>query len=241
MIRVDIDPREIDLNYPDPALGIVADAQATMDALLESLRQRSGAMEPRTSPEEVETCRAKLAGRNDDDAFQAYVTALRGAIPRNGLIVQDMTMMSYRMNDSYPTYEPRTYMFPSNYGTLGFSLPAAIGAKIGAPEKAVVAIAGDGGFQFTMQEVATAVQFDVTLPIVIFNDSTYTAVEQAMKWDTGRTMAVELKNPDYVKLAAAYGIPGVRAESPEALARAVETALAGSGPTIIDVPIPRMQ
>ena len=62
-----------------------------------------------------------------------------------------------------------------------------------------------------------------------------------MKWDTGRVMAVELKNPDYVKLADAYGIPGVRVESPEELARAVETALAGTGPTIIDVPIPRMQ
>jgi acetolactate synthase-1/2/3 large subunit len=91
-----------------------------------------------------------------------------------------------------------------------------------------------------MQEVATAVQFDVAVPIVIFNDSTYTAVEQAMKWDSGRTMAVELKNPDYVKLAEAYGIPGVRAENADALADAVVAAFAGPGPTIIDVPIPRM-
>jgi acetolactate synthase-1/2/3 large subunit len=92
-----------------------------------------------------------------------------------------------------------------------------------------------------MHEVATAVQFNITVPIVIFNDSTYTAVEQAMKYEeSGRVMATDLINPDYVKLAEAYGIPGVRAESPDALAAAVTEAFERSGPTIIDVPIPKM-
>lgn len=240
MIRVDIDPSELDRNYPEPTLGIAADAHATLDALLEAVRQRGGALEPRTSVDEVEEYRRQLQP-DPSDQYEAYVRAMRDAIPRDGIIVQDMTMMSYRMNDSYPAYEPRTYLFPSNYGTLGFSVPAAIGAKVGQPDRAVVAVVGDGGFQFTMQEVATAMQFDLTVPIVIFNDSTYTAVEMAMKWDTGRVMATDLKNPDYVKLAEAYGIPGVRAESPEELAAAVRTALAGNGPTIIDVPIPRME
>jgi acetolactate synthase-1/2/3 large subunit len=150
-------------------------------------------------------------------------------------------MMSYRMNDSFPSFTPRTYLFPSSYGTLGFSVPAAIGAKIGRPDAPVVAVVGDGGFQFTMQELATAIQFEVTLPIVIFNDSTYTAVEQAMKYEfEGRVMATDLINPDYVKLADAYGIPGVRAESPAALIDAIQAALERRGPTIIDVPIPRM-
>jgi len=241
MVRVDIDPNEIELNYGGPTLGIVADAHATMDALLESLRQHAGSLSPRTAVDELDRYRDALqARRADGAAYQPYIDALRRALPRDGVIVQDMTMMSYRMNECFPVYEPRTYHFPSNYGTLGFSVPAAIGAKIGNPDKAVVAIVGDGGFQFTMQEVATAVQFDVAVPIVIFNDSTYTAVEQAMKWDSGRTMAVELKNPDYVKLAEAYGIPGVRAENADALADAVVAAFAGPGPTIIDVPIPRM-
>ncbi len=161
---------------------------------------------------------------------------------RDGIIVQDMTMMSYRMNERYPTYLPRTYLFPSTYGTLGFSVPAAIGAKIGKPDTSVVAIVGDGGFQFTMQEVATAVQHNVSLPIVIFNDSTYTAVKDAMHWQYGeeRSMAVDLVNPDYVKIADAYSIPGVRVESPADLQHAVTTALAHTGPTIIDVPIPKV-
>jgi acetolactate synthase-1/2/3 large subunit len=240
MIRVDIDPRELSLNYGEPTLGIAADAQATMDALLEELRARGRGAQG-TSPDEVAAYHARRLGSNDEAVFNAYIDALRRAIPREGIIVQDMTMMSYRMNDRYPAYAPRTYLFPSNYGTLGFSLPAAIGAKIGKPDTPVVAVIGDGGFQFTMAEVATAVQHDVTLPVVIFNDSTYTAVDQAMKSSFGnRAMATELKNPDYVKLADAYGIPGVRAQSPAELAQAVTHAFSVSGPTIIDVPIPRI-
>jgi thiamine pyrophosphate-dependent acetolactate synthase large subunit-like protein len=240
MIRVDIDPDELTLNYGTPALGIAADAHATVDALVEALRAR-GRTQPGTSPDEVASYKRRLTAPDDEVVFTAYIDALRRAIPREGIIVQDMTMMSYRMNDRYPAYAPRTYLFPSNYGTLGFSLPAAIGAKIGKPQTPVVAVIGDGGFQFTMAEVATAVQHDVTLPIVIFNDSSYTAVDQAMKHSFGeRAMATELKNPDYVKLADAYGIPGVRAQSPAALAEAVTAAFAVNGPTIIDVPIPRV-
>jgi acetolactate synthase-1/2/3 large subunit len=240
MIRVDIDPRELALNYGEPTLGIAADAQSTMDALLEALRARGRGTQG-TSPDEVAAYKARLGSADDEAVFNGYIDALRRAIPREGIIVQDMTMMSYRMNDRYPAYAPRTYLFPSNYGTLGFSLPAAIGAKIGKPDTPVVAVIGDGGFQFTMAEVATAVQHDVTLPIVIFNDSTYTAVDQAMKSSfSNRAMATELKNPDYVKLADAYGIPGVRAQSPAELASAVTQAFSAGGPTIIDVPIPRV-
>lgn len=240
MIRVDIDADEINLNYPEPTLGIRADAGATADALVEALRLR-GSVIPKTSPDEVDAYRQRIQSARKDDTYYPYIAALRDALPTDGVIVQDMTMMSYRMNDAFPAYHPRSYLFPSSYGTLGFSVPAAIGAKVGRPDAPVVAVVGDGGFQFTMQEVATAIQFEVTLPIVIFNDSTYTAVEQAMKHEfSGRTMATDLINPDYVKLADAYGIPGVRAETPSAMAEAIQAAFERRGPTIIDVPIPRM-
>lgn len=243
LIRVDIDPAEAMVNYGPPTLAIIADARATSDALLESLRSRNGSISPKMSPEDVQSYRMRIQKPDEGDTpFAAHINALRAAIPADGIIVQDMTMMSYRMNDRYPTYQPRTYLFPSTYGTLGFSLPAAIGAKIGKPETLVVAIAGDGGFQFTMQEVATAVQHNVSLPIVIFNDSTYTAVKDAMHWQYGeeRSMAVDLVNPDYVKLAAAYGIPGLRVDKPRDLQQAVTTAFSHNGPTIIDVPIPKV-
>lgn len=240
VIRVDIDAEELNLNYPNPTIGIAADAQATADALLEALRTRGG-VSPRTSPDEIERYREQIRASNWSDTYSPYIDAMRRTIPRDGIIVQDMAMMSYRMNDSYPAYAPRTYLFPSSYGTLGFSMPAAIGAKVGKPDSAVVAVVGDGGFQFTMQELATAVQFGLTVPIVIFNDSTYTAVEQAMKHEfRGKVMATDLVNPDYVKLADAYGIPGIRPTDASELERALSDALDRTGPTIIDVPIPRM-
>ena len=240
LIRVDIDPSELNLNYPNPTVGIAADAQATADALLETLRARGG-VTPKTSPDELDRYREQIRAARWNDTYGPYIDAMRRAIPRDGIIVQDMTMMSYRMNDAYPAYAPRTYLFPSSYGTLGFSMPAAIGAKVGQPDRAVVAVAGDGGYQFTMQELATAIQFELTVPIVIFNDSTYTAVEQAMKHDfRGKVMATDLINPDYVKLADAYGIPGIRANDATELEQAVTEALGRTGPTIIDVPIPRM-
>jgi hypothetical protein len=137
------------------------------------------------------------------------------------------------------TLAARTWMFPQGFGTLGFALPAAIGAKIAKPDTAVACVVGDGGFQFTMQEIATAVQYNIGLPVIIFNDSAYSAVkdEQNRERD-GRFIAVDLKNPDYVKLAAAYDIPGIRVTSPEILETEIRSAFKRSQPTILDVPIP---
>ncbi len=107
------------------------------------------------------------------------------------------------------------------------------------PDTPVVAIIGDGGFQFTMAELATAVQFNLSVPIVIFDDSTYSAVkENQLITRDGRYIAVDLINPDFLKLADAYGVPSCRPETPDALQQEIETALQRSGPTIINAPIP---
>jgi acetolactate synthase-1/2/3 large subunit len=167
-----------------------------------------------------------------------YVDALREAIPRDGILSADMTQLAYVACYLYPVYEPRTFMFPSGYGTLGFALPAAIGAKIARPDAMVVAVVGDGGFQYTMAELGCAVQERIGLPIVIFNDSTYSAVKEAQAESRGgRFIAVDLVNPDYVELARAYRIPGVRVDTPDSLIVEIEAAAERDLPTIIDVPI----
>jgi thiamine pyrophosphate-dependent acetolactate synthase large subunit-like protein len=146
--------------------------------------------------------------------------------------------MSYVSCGLYPVYESRTFFFPQGYGTLGFGMPAAIGAKIARPDKAVVCIVGDGGYQFTMSELGVAVQEKLGLPIVIFNDATYSAVKEAQADShEGRYIGIDLVNPDYVDLAKAYRIPGVRAHSPEEMETEIKAALARSLPTIIDVPV----
>jgi thiamine pyrophosphate-dependent acetolactate synthase large subunit-like protein len=235
-IRIDIDPEEIERNY-QPSRAIVADARKAATALAEALAS-AGVSNRGWSEAEVAQIREAALANQFGAENAAYVAALRKAIPRDGILVNDTTMMSYTAAKFYPVYEPRTFLVPAGYLTLGFSLPAAIGAKVAQPDKAVVSIVGDGGFQFTMQELATAKQFGLTLPIVIFNDSTYTAVklDQAIRYDR-RYIAVDLENPDFVKLAVAYDIPGVKANSPAELEEAIAAALERNGPTIIDTPI----
>jgi thiamine pyrophosphate-dependent acetolactate synthase large subunit-like protein len=235
-IRIDIDPEEVERNYR-PSQAIVADARKAAQALAEGLAA-AGVSKTGWSPEEVAKAREGALETAFGAQNAAYLAALRRAIPRDGILVNDTTMMTYAAAKFFPCYAPRTFLVPAGYLTLGFSMPAAIGAKLGQPDKVVVSMVGDGGFQFTMHELATAKQFNVSLPIVIFNDSTYTAVkmDQAMRYDR-RYIAVDLENPDFLKLAAAYDIPGVRANSPDELEAAVIEASQRSGPTIIDVPI----
>ncbi len=236
LIRVDVDEQELTLNA-QPTVGILGDAGLAAEGIVSLLagedHQASGF-----------GADAIAIARNDArlGAFGAdrlpYLEALRRAVPRDGIVAFDMTMMSYAACGLFPVYEPRTFLFPSGYGTLGFALPAAIGAKVGRPELPVVCVCGDGGFQFTMEEVATAIQHRVGVPIVIFNDATYSAVkDEQARSRGGRFFAVDLVNPDYVQLAQAYGIEGVRCETPEAMEVAIEEALGRDLPTIIDVPI----
>ncbi len=236
LIRIDVDERELTLNAT-PSLGIAGDAGLVAEGIASLLGGRGTANTGFDKPG-IKEARAKAEAGAFHADRRGYVDALRRVIPRDGILATDMTQMSYVGCYLYPVYEPRTYMFPSGYGTLGFSVPAAIGAKIARPEKVVVPIVGDGGYQFTMGELGTAVQERLGIPIVIFNDSTYSAVKEAqMNERGGRYMAVDLVNPDYVDLAKAYRIPGVRVHSPEEMEQAIADALQRDLPTIIDVPI----
>lgn len=236
LIRVDVDERELTLNAT-PTLAILGDAGLAAEGIAALLR--GGNVGTSGFPtQSVRDARSLAEASAWHAERRGYVDALRRALPRDGVLVTDMTQMSYIGCYLYPVYEPRTYMFPSGYGTLGFSMPAAIGAKIARPDAAVVPIVGDSGYQFTMSELGVAVQERLGLPIVIFNDSTYSAVKEAQSESRGsRYFGVDLVNPDYIDLAKAYRIPGVRAGSPDELVSAIGAALQRDLPTIIDVPI----
>lgn len=237
MIRIDIDQEEMVRNVR-PSIPLLGDAAATLSALASSLEQSGIKLESFTQERIVRVKKEALDASWGGDR-DPYIQAIRRAVPRDGITVWDMTMMSYVAERRFPVYEPRTYMFPSGYGTLGFSLPVALGAKVACPDKVVVAIIGDGGFQFTMAELATAVQFNLAVPIVIFDDSTYSAVKDAQRESReNRYIAVDLVNPDFIKLADAYGVPSARPETPEALEAEIVAALSRTGPTIINTPIP---
>jgi acetolactate synthase-1/2/3 large subunit len=234
MIRIDIDDEELSRNY-SPTLAIRADAGDALFHLLQALPD----VESTWTADEIDRVRADATATNWGIDRVAWIEAIRSAMGADGIVAWDMTMMSYVACSLYTVEKPRTFLFPHGFGTLGFALPAAIGAKIGRTDTPVACVVGDGGFQFTMQEVATAIQHNVGLPVIIFNDSTYSAVkdEQGRTRD-GNFVAVDLVNPDFVKLADAYGIPGVRVNDPAGLQSEIAAALGRDVPTIIDVPIP---
>jgi thiamine pyrophosphate-dependent acetolactate synthase large subunit-like protein len=239
-IQIDVDANEIGRNYP-ATVGLTGDAAAVLTQLQAAL----GSARPSTpwSPAAVAELKVAISQpANEVEAAKiAYLQAIRSALPRNAVIAVDMTMMGYLANRHLPVYEPRTYLFPRGFGTLGYAPPAAYGAKVGLPDRPVVAIVGDGGFQFTMEELGAAIQHHLGVPLLIFNDSTYTAVKRGMQRNYGgRTIGVDLVNPDYVKLADAYGILGERATSPAAVAAALGRALERDVPTLIDIPIPKV-
>ena len=238
LIHIDIDPAEHGKRY-QPNVSIIADAAQALTELLDAVRSGNRPKE-RWSEEQVAIIRDRLFEPSDARVagYVPYIDALREGMDRDAILCNDMTMMAYEGVRYFPVYEPRSYTFPRGFGTLGSALPTAIGAKVGCPDKQVVAMAGDGGFQFTMEELGAAVHHRIPVTTVIFNDSTHTAVKAAQKRTyPGRYVAVDLVNPDYVKLADAYGIQGIRADSPEALAEALAAAKSSDMPVIIDVPI----
>ncbi len=238
LIHIDIDPTEIGHNYP-AEIGIVADARLALTALLDALNQHQ-----RTSTSRIETvARIKENLRNRTRrAYGEMVTfldGLREGLPHNGIVVADMTMPGYASAQYLPVYEPRTFIHPSELCAIGCGLPLALGAKLAAPTRPVVALCGDGGFLLNTGELATAVQEQLAVVTVIFNDATYTAVKSDQRRRFGgRYIATDLVAPDYVALAQAFHMRGVRAETPQALCDAISTAIDMDGPTVIEVPLP---
>jgi acetolactate synthase I/II/III large subunit len=149
-----------------------------------------------------------------------------------------MNQMGYYSRNYYPVYAPRTYLTASSHGTLGSAFPLALGAKVAKPDKAVVALSGDGGFLYNSQELATAVQYGISAVVIVFNDNAYGNVLRAqIEQFNGHILGTQLHNPDFVKLAEVYGARGVRAEDATRLEAELRKALTIDAPTLIEVPV----
>lgn len=238
MIHIDIDPAEHGKRY-EATVSIVADAA---DALGQLLARVDGGVAPKDRWDEHAVAQVRDRLQEPSDArvagYVQYLDALRAGMDRDAILCNDMTMMAYEGVRYFPVFEPRSYTFPRGFGTLGSAMPTAIGAKVAYPDKQVVSMTGDGGFQFTMEEIGAAVHHRIPVTMVIFNDATHTAVKVAQRRTyPDRYVSVDLVNPDYVKLADAYGIEGIRATTPEELTAALERTKSSDMPVLIDVPI----
>ena len=184
--------------------------------------------------------RATSEALRRDLPWQAsYIDAIRTALPDDGVAVVDYTQVGYVATSLMPVHRSRTLLTPGYQGTLGFAYATALGAKIGAPDRPVVCIVGDGGFMFTANELAAAVAERISVVAVVFVDGVFQNVRRMQQNDHhGRTIATKLTNPDFVAFAKSFGAQARRVDTPEALLKALKWGFEQSGPVVIEVPMP---
>jgi thiamine pyrophosphate-dependent acetolactate synthase large subunit-like protein len=173
----------------------------------------------------------------NSEAWQA-LRLLRGTLDRRDVLVNDQSILNYWASAFFPVFEPHTFLYPYGSGTLGYGLPAAIGAacavqRTGSAQK-IVCVAGDGGFQYTLPELATLAQYQLPVKILLVNDEAYGVIGFLQRSVFGQTHEVALKNPDFCRLAESYGIPGERAVSFAELEQKMPAWFQRPGPALLE-------
>ena len=234
LIRIDIDERELDRYQPVDAR-IHADALEACTALHAAIDTSL----PAAASREDELLSLKQSIRQEIESVQpqlSYIHAIRDALPSDGYFVDEITQVGYASWYGFPVYEPRHLITCGYQGTLGYGYATALGVKVAHPDRPVVNIAGDGGFLFTANEMATAAQYNIGLVTVLFNNNRFLNVQRQQKdWFGGRLIGSDLKNPDFVRFADSFGIRATRLERPDELRKEVERCLALPGPSLIEV------
>jgi len=236
IIRIDIDPDELSSQYA-AAIPIQADAGAALRALADSLAQRPCAATRAEGEERVR----KILAANDaalTDLEKLHLRVwriLRAVLPEDTIVMGDMTQIVYTGCFGMPMEVERCWHYSGNYCALGVALPMAIGAKIGAPHRPVIAVAGDGGLMFTVNELATAAEEGLALPVIVWNNDALNAIVEGMDLQKIPRIGVEPSSPDFLKLAESLGCYAIRPASVDELTQAVRAALSADRPTLIEI------
>ena len=234
LIRIDIDAAEFDLRFR-PAVGIRSDAKLAVDALLDVLGpqvatnngvERAAAY--RATP--FEGFLPKL-----EDKHAAILDQIGQAMPEDGVLVGDMTQVIYTSIPKFPLPPKGRFLFPAGYGTLGYGLPAAIGAKIGAPDRAVLAVAGDSGFLYTAPEMMVASELGLNIVALVWNNRALGQIRDDMVNRRIQTVGVTPEPPDFEALAKAFRWSYARPDRADSIADALKAGFAAKGPTLVEV------
>jgi 5-guanidino-2-oxopentanoate decarboxylase len=224
MIRIDLDPDA--LARPHRAvLPILADAAVTVNAIAQFFTGRKPCHA--TAPARLETPLRNVLAK--------ALGVIRESLPEDTVIASDMTQIAYAANEVFPISKPRTWLHPTGFGTLGFALPVAIGAKFGVGHKPVAALAGDYGFQYTLNELGTAVEHKLPIPILLWNNNSLAQIHDGMVNSGIQPNAVSLRNPDFQALAKAYGADAARPRNLKELSFSIAASLKADGPTVIEM------
>ncbi|MFT5217935.1 MAG: 5-guanidino-2-oxopentanoate decarboxylase [Planctomycetota bacterium] len=236
VIRIDIDAARFNDAFP-ASIAILGDSRPACAQLLEALSGRT-----------IETAKVDTLSQLEavkSQQFEDYtpverqhitvLNVLRDELPDDAVIMGDIAQLVYTGTAAMKTLLPRTWFYPAGFGTLGCALPDAIGAKIALPDRKVVALVGDGGFMFTVNELATAVEEGLSIPVILWHNHSYAMIRDGMVKRGIPEIGVNPKAPDFLKLADAFGCPGVAVDSEVSFRQALADAFNHAGPSIIQV------
>ncbi len=216
----------------DPAM--LDPARATLEALDAALT-RSAVAVGDDGAARVSAALAALTFPHEIAMHLPLVRALDAALPADRIVAVDSTQPGYTANHVLDVSVPGSWLSPIGYGCLGCALPMAIGAKLAAPERPVLALAGDGGVLFTIQELATAADLRLPLPLVVWNNAGYGEIRDSMAATGIPPLGTDASAADFVRLAEGFGCRGVRAQSIDHVTALVREGLVADGPTLIEV------
>ena len=254
LVHVDIDPREIGKNYP-VAVGLVADARAALADLLEMLGPGGGPAVYRETPYFAEIQRLKVAWEERKaikaasaatPMTQARAIAEIGAAAPDAIVTTGAGLPQSIVRQNWVTRRPRTHITSGGFSTMGFTVPAAIGAKLARPDAQVIGIAGDGDFLQTMQELATAVMLGTPVCFVVLDNSGWLSIKGGQLNFFGRSAITDFLRPDgsvytvdYRRVADAFGLHSQHVRAPGDVRAAVGRALAQDGPSLVHIDVAR--
>lgn len=236
IIRLDIDAEE-HFRFRRPDVAIHADAADGIRALLAALPAT-----PRAPRAEIAAHQAWFAERlARQEPQMGYLRALREALPEDGIVVEDVTQLGFMGRLAFEVAAPRRYISPGYQDNLGWAYGTALGVQAALPDRAVVAICGDGGFMYQAQELATAMHHRLPLVAVVFDDGAFGNVKRIQAERFGnRQIASDLTNPDFTAFAKSFGMNTWRADTPEAFGPALREALSRREPALIHARVGEM-
>jgi len=253
LIHVDIDPMELGKNYP-LEIGIVADIRAFLLQLRESLSKRARKRGYRDTPyfKRITQLKREWEAKIEEMASSTvvpmttsrFLAELRRFLKRDAVVIGAAGHAQAQLFQEFPVYFPRTHISSGSFSTMGFCVPATIGAKLAKPESQVVGVCGDGDFQMTGQELATAIQYDIPVVYTVLNNYGWISIRdlQIALFDSDRTFATEFRSrsgesysPDFVKWAESMGAYSERVKAPGELSSALERAFKSGQPSVVEV------
>ncbi len=236
VIRIDIDPARFSDALP-ASIAILGDSRSACAQLLDALAQRDVGTTAGDTLAQLDQVRTQQQADFTPVERQhiRLLATLRDELPDEAVIMGDIAQLVYTGTAAMPIQLPRTWFYPAGFGTLGCALPDAIGASLALPETPVVALVGDGGFMFTVNELATAVDEELSIPIIIWHNHSYAMIRDGMVKRGIPQIGVNPRAPDFVKLAGAFGCPGAKVDSEAEFRKALRNALAHAGPSLIVV------